>query len=153
MSCNLYSVWKHHVHEICEIAWSSQRFFITEFFRGKGNNCFKSWQINHFMNYNKYEHLYQHIRSQWMSLYRTFLYVISENQLVKDQRKYRTCSRNFISYQVCYFTVDTVISFSLWPFFFFEQLSVVEYDPGTHDLQTTSLHFFEESSMKVVQSC
>lgn len=45
MSCNLYSVWKHHVHEICEIAWSSQRFFITEFFRGKGNNCFKSWQI------------------------------------------------------------------------------------------------------------
>lgn len=105
------------------------------------------------MNYNKYEHLYQHIRSQWMSLYRTFFYVISENQLVKDQRKYRTCSRNFISYQVCYFTVDTVISFSLWPFFFFEQLSVVEYDPGTHDLQTTSLHFFEESTMKVVQSC
>lgn len=45
--------------------------------------------------------------------------LISENQLVKDQRKYRTCSRNFISYQVCYFTVDTVISFSLWPFFFF----------------------------------
>lgn len=40
------------------------------------------------MNYNKYEHLYQHIRSQWMSLYRTFFYVISENQLVKDQRKY-----------------------------------------------------------------
>lgn len=87
-----------------------------------------------------------------VTLQNIFLW-ISENQLVKDQRKYRTCSRNFISYQVCYFTVDTVISFSLWPFFFFEQLSVVEYDPGTHDLQTTSLHFFEESTMKVVQSC
>lgn len=86
-----------------------------------------------------------------MSLTRTFFYVISENQLVKDQRKFRTCSRNFISFKVYYSTVDTVVSFSLWSLF--EQLSVVEYDPGTHDLQTTSLHFFEESSMKVVQSC
>lgn len=120
MSCNLYSVWKHHVHEICEIAWSSQRFFITEFFRGKGNNCFKSWQINHFMNYNKYEHLYQHIRSQWMSLYRTFFYVISENQLVKDQRKYTIEHVQEISSVIKYVTsLLTQLSHSVCGLFFF----------------------------------
>lgn len=29
------------------------------------------------------------------------------------------------------------------------QLSVVEYDPGTHDLKTLSLHFFEEPELRV----
>lgn len=87
-----------------------------------------------------------------MSLYRTFFYVISENQLVKDQRNFKNIvKKNLISFQVYYSTVYTVISCSLWSLF--EQLSVVEYDPGTHDLQTTSLHFFEEPSMKVLQSC
>jgi hypothetical protein len=36
-------------------------------------------------------------------------------------------------------------------FFLCFQLSVVEYDPGTHDLQTTSLHFFEEAALKVMR--
>lgn len=86
-----------------------------------------------------------------MSLYRTFFYVISENQLAKDQRNFKNIvKKNLISFQVYYSTVYTVISCSLWSLF--EQLSVVEYDPGTHDLQTTSLHFFEEPSMKVLQS-
>lgn len=87
-----------------------------------------------------------------MSLYRTFFYVISENQQFKDQRNFKNIvKKNLISFQVYYSTVYTVISCSLWSLF--EQLSVVEYDPGTHDLQTTSLHFFEEPSMKVLQSC
>lgn len=86
-----------------------------------------------------------------MSLYRTFFYVISENQLVKDQRNFKNIvKKKFTSFHVYYSPVDTVISFTLWSLF--EQLSVVEYDPGTHDLQTTSLHFFEEPSMKVLQS-
>lgn len=127
MSCNLYSVWKHHVHEICEIAWSSQRFFITEFFRGKGNNCFKSWQINHFMNYNKYEHLYQHIRSQWMSLYRTFFYwsvkinllKIKENiehvQEISSVIKYVTSLLTQLSHSVCgLFFFWTVVCCGIW---------------------------------------
>lgn len=29
------------------------------------------------------------------------------------------------------------------------QLSVVEYDPGTHDLKTLSLHYFEEPELRV----
>jgi hypothetical protein len=37
-------------------------------------------------------------------------------------------------------------------FFLCFQLSVVEYDPGTHDLQTTSLHFFEEAALKVMRN-
>lgn len=32
------------------------------------------------------------------------------------------------------------------------QLSVVEYDPGTHDLKTLSLHYFEESELRVSQA-
>ncbi|XP_017659206.1 PREDICTED: cleavage and polyadenylation specificity factor subunit 1 [Lepidothrix coronata] len=28
------------------------------------------------------------------------------------------------------------------------QLSVVEYDPGTHDLKTLSLHYFEEPELR-----
>lgn len=31
------------------------------------------------------------------------------------------------------------------------QLSVVEYDPGTHDLKTLSLHYFEEPELRVSQ--
>lgn len=31
----------------------------------------------------------------------------------------------------------------------FFQLSVVEYDPGTHDLKTLSLHYFEEPELRV----
>lgn len=33
------------------------------------------------------------------------------------------------------------------------QLSVVEYDPGTHDLKTLSLHYFEEPELRVSQQC
>lgn len=32
------------------------------------------------------------------------------------------------------------------------QLSVVEYDPGTHDLKTLSLHYFEEPELRVGQA-
>lgn len=32
---------------------------------------------------------------------------------------------------------------------FSHQLSVVEYDPGTHDLKTLSLHYFEEPELRV----
>lgn len=32
------------------------------------------------------------------------------------------------------------------------QLSVVEYDPGTHDLKTLSLHYFEEPELRVSQA-
>lgn len=31
----------------------------------------------------------------------------------------------------------------------FPQLAVVEYDPGTHDLKTLSLHYFEEPELRV----
>lgn len=33
------------------------------------------------------------------------------------------------------------------------QLSVVEYDPGTHDLKTLSLHYFEEPELRVGTGC
>lgn len=33
------------------------------------------------------------------------------------------------------------------------QLSVVEYDPGTHDLKTLSLHYFEEPELRVCTVC
>ena len=33
------------------------------------------------------------------------------------------------------------------------QLSVVEYDPHTHDLVTLSLHYFEEDDLKVCSTC
>lgn len=33
------------------------------------------------------------------------------------------------------------------------QLSVVEYDPGTHDLKTLSLHYFEEPELRVGRLC
>lgn len=53
-----------------------------------------------------------------MSLYRTFFYVISENQLVKDQRNFKNIvKKNLISFQVYYSTVYTVISCSLWSLF------------------------------------
>lgn len=72
------------------------------------------------MNYNKYEHLYQHIRSQWMSLYRTFFYVISENQLVKDQRKYTVEHVQEISSVIKYVTsLLTQLSHSVCGLFFF----------------------------------
>ena len=29
------------------------------------------------------------------------------------------------------------------------QLSIVEYDPGTHDLKTLSMHYFEQEELKV----
>uniref|UniRef100_A0A8C8W2F4 RSE1/DDB1/CPSF1 first beta-propeller domain-containing protein n=1 Tax=Peromyscus maniculatus bairdii TaxID=230844 RepID=A0A8C8W2F4_PERMB len=32
------------------------------------------------------------------------------------------------------------------------KLSVVEYDPGTHDLKTLSLHYFEEPELRVSQA-
>lgn len=32
------------------------------------------------------------------------------------------------------------------------QLSVVEYDPGTHDLKTLSLHYFEEPELRVSEA-
>lgn len=35
---------------------------------------------------------------------------------------------------------------------FVYQLSVVEYDPGTHDLKTLSLHYFEEPELRVCQN-
>lgn len=37
----------------------------------------------------------------------------------------------------------------LWMGLFSHQLSVVEYDPGTHDLKTLSLHYFEEPELRV----
>lgn len=71
------------------------------------------------MHYNKYEHLYQHIRSQWMSLYRTFFYVISENQLVKDQRKYTVEHVQQISSVIKYVTsLLTQLSHSVFGLFF-----------------------------------
>lgn len=40
--------------------------------------------------------------------------------------------------------------FFSWPLHVFTlQLSVVEYDPGTHDLKTLSLHYFEEPELRV----
>lgn len=36
-----------------------------------------------------------------------------------------------------------------WVCLLCHQLSVVEYDPGTHDLKTLSLHYFEEPELRV----
>lgn len=37
----------------------------------------------------------------------------------------------------------------IWVCLLSHQLSVVEYDPGTHDLKTLSLHYFEEPELRV----
>lgn len=37
----------------------------------------------------------------------------------------------------------------IWVCLWSHQLSVVEYDPGTHDLKTLSLHYFEEPELRV----
>lgn len=42
-----------------------------------------------------------------------------------------------------------LFSTDLWVCLFSHQLSVVEYDPGTHDLKTLSLHYFEEPELRV----
>ena len=57
--------------------------------------------------------------------------------------------------------VNQVFFFFFFSFFFFFvfygslciilQLSIVEYDPGTHDLKTLSMHYFEQEELKVSQ--
>lgn len=42
-----------------------------------------------------------------------------------------------------------LFSTDLWVCLLSHQLSVVEYDPGTHDLKTLSLHYFEEPELRV----
>ena len=51
---------------------------------------------------------------------------------------------NFIQSKTLFF-----MEYRVCPFQNVFQLSVVEYDPGMHDLQTTSLHYFEENAFKV----
>lgn len=44
---------------------------------------------------------------------------------------------------------SNLLSLTLGLCFYSRQLSVVEYDPGTHDLKTLSLHYFEEPELRV----
>lgn len=48
----------------------------------------------------------------------------------------------------CFLPLELFLS-DLCLCFFSHQLSVVEYDPGTHDLKTLSLHYFEEPELRV----